>query len=120
MSLASNFVGEGNPDRTRDKGRSERQTGIRETEKGTKLWSSVADVSTCIWWWGERAGEMVGGGPCLGSQALTGRRRLVQGEQKKSSRRMNERRVDVADVINYCILKCLFTEMNSGRRSDGN
>lgn len=33
---------------------------------------------------------------------------------------MNERRVGVADVINYRILKCLFTEMNSGRRSDGN
>lgn len=20
-------------------------------------------MSTCIWWWGEKAGEMVGGGP---------------------------------------------------------
>lgn len=28
---------------------------------------------------------------------------------------MNERRVAVADVINYSILKCLFTEMNSDR-----
>lgn len=27
---------------------------------------------------------------------------------------MNERRIAVADVINYSIFKCLFTEMNSG------
>lgn len=26
----------------------------------------------------------------------------------------------VADLINYCILKCLFTEMNSYKRSDVN
>lgn len=30
-----------------------------------KLQSRMADVSTCIWWWGEKAGEMVGGGPAL-------------------------------------------------------
>lgn len=41
-------------------------------------------------------------------------------EQKKNRRRINERRVSMADVINYCILKYLFTEMNSVRRSDGN
>lgn len=48
-----------------------------------KLQPSVADVSTCMGV-GEKAGEVAGGGPCLGSQAPTGRRRLVQGEQKKS------------------------------------
>lgn len=32
----------------------------------------------------------------------------------KNLKRMNERRVAVADVINYSIFKCLFTEMNNG------
>lgn len=49
-----------------------------------KLQSRMADVSTCIWWWGGEGWGDGGRGPCLGSQAPTGRRRLVQGEQKKS------------------------------------
>lgn len=71
-------------ERTRDKGLSERQTVSEKPKKEQKLQSSMADVSTCIRWWGKKAAEMVAEGACLGSRPQLGGGGWLRASRRKA------------------------------------